>query len=227
MHALERMGAFLRAQEAMVVKMDTTTDEILDSGQKIQLQSAAELKMKRPNRLVAEMASDRKTRRYFYDGQTFTIYAPRDHFFAKVAAPPTLRELAEMLAGRYDIELPLADLFYWGTEKSGAADIVSAINVGPATVQGVPTDHYAFRQRDVDWQIWIQRGAEPLPRKLVITTTQEPGQPQYAVVTTWQLKPRLDDRDFAFRPPRDAHEIPLRELGVPPSRRQGRAARPR
>lgn len=55
---LKTMGAFLRAQRAMVVKTETTTDEVLQSGQKIQLHGRAELKIRRPDRLVADVVSD-------------------------------------------------------------------------------------------------------------------------------------------------------------------------
>jgi len=33
-------------------------------------------------------------------------------------------------------------------------------------VEGVRCDNLAFRAPNVDWQIWIQEGPEPLPRKL-------------------------------------------------------------
>ena len=56
---------------------------------------------------------------------------------------------------------------------------------------GADTDHYAFRQGDVDWQIWIERGERPLPRKLVITTREEVGQPQYSAELTWNLNPQV------------------------------------
>jgi hypothetical protein len=44
----------------------------------------------------------------------------------------------------------------------------------PATdrgaVIGVECDHLAFRNADTDWQIWIESGAKPIPRKYVITS---------------------------------------------------------
>ena len=80
-----------------------------------------------------------------------------------------------MVAQRYGLEFPLADLFYWGTAKSGVGDIRAATSLGRSTVAGVPCDHYAYRQADVDWQIWIEQGTSPLPRKLVITSIKRTG----------------------------------------------------
>ena len=85
-------------------------------------------------------------------------------------------------------------------------------------------DHYAFRQQGVDWQLWIDRGTTRLPRKLVITTTEEPEQPQYVAVLTWTLAPPLDDALFTFVPPADAQKIVLREVTTqPPGKSAGKS----
>jgi hypothetical protein len=225
--ALERMGAFLRAQQSFEIKGETLTDDVLESGQKVQLPASIDLKVRRPDRLRADMQSDRKSRQLFFDGKTFTVFGPRAGYYARVAAPATIRELVEAAGRRYGIELPLADLFYWGTDESGVSDLRAAVYMGPSTVNGVKTEHFAFRQPDVDWQIWIQQGDQPLPRKLIVTNTREPSQPQHQVVLDWKLNPRLDDGQFAFIPPKGAMPIALDEVQpMVPRARQGRTVRP-
>jgi hypothetical protein len=222
--ALTRMGGFLRTQRSLEVKADTTTDEVLASGQKIQLDASVDLRVRRPDRLRADVRSDRKSRRLYYDGKTFTVFGARAGYYATVAAPPTIQQLLDVVAQRYGLEFPLADLFYWGTPKSGVGDIRAATSLGRSSVAGVACDHYAFRQADVDWQIWIEQGTSPLPRKLLITSIKEPGQPQYTAVMNWTLSPLLENELFAFVPPKDAQRIPLAPLegtGVGPTR-QGR-----
>ena len=129
------------------------------------------------------------------------------NYYAVVQAPATLGELVEMLGAKYGIEMPLADLFYWGTDKARPGDIKGATYLGPATVDGAPCDQYAFRQEGVDWQVWIQKGSSPLPRKLVITSTNEPSQPQYTSVLRWKVAAQLDNKTFAFVPPAGARRI--------------------
>ena len=68
-------------------------------------------------------------------------------------------------------------------------------------------DHYAFRQKDVDWELWIEQGGRPLPRKMVITTTAEPSKPQHSMVMNWDLAPKFEDELFTFVPPATAHQI--------------------
>jgi hypothetical protein len=119
--------------------------------------------------------------------------------------------MLEWVESRYGIELPLLDLFAWGTENADESAILGAIDVGPSTVLGVATEHYAFRQSDVDYQLWIEPGEKPLPRKYVITTLSEPSQPQHVMLLTWTLNPPLDDATFEFVPPPGALPIVLEE----------------
>jgi hypothetical protein len=225
--ALERMGSFLRDLQSMEIKGETLTDEMLESGQKVQIGATIDLKVRRPTGLRAEVESDRKSRQFYFDGKTFTIYGPRSGYYARVPAVGTIRDLVEEAGRRYGIELPLADLFYWGTDKSGLSDIRQAVNLGPSTVEGAKCDHFAFRQADVDWQLWIQQGNQPLPRKLIVTNVRQPGAPQHQVVMSWTLNPTFDQRTFVFVPPKGAMPIALEEVQpLAPRVRQGRTVRP-
>ena len=205
--ALEKMGAYLRAQQSFTIRTNIETDYVLESGQTVRLGARGELRVRRPDHLRAELVSDRKQRQYFYDGKTFTVYGPQIGYYARIAAPPTLLALADDLEDHYGLELPMVDLFRWGSDQSSIDEITSAAFVGTERIDGVPTDHYAFRQAGVDWQIWIQQGASPVPRRLLLITTDDPARPQRSVEMTWMLGTRHTDAEFAFVPPKDATRI--------------------
>jgi hypothetical protein len=209
--ALDRMGAYLRTLSAFQIVSDTTRDDVLDDGQRIQFGGHVEMLVQRPDRLRAEVTSDRQQRFFFYDGKSFTLWARRVNYYATVPAPATLRELADRIQTKYGIEMPLGDLFYWGTEGHDGSGISAAADVGTSQIEGVTCEHYAFRQSDIDWQVWLQQGGYPLPRKLVITTTSEPARPQYTSVLTWNLAPSYNDAAFRFDPPAEAHRITFEE----------------
>jgi hypothetical protein len=213
--ALHRMGAFLREQQKFAVRANVTTDDLLPSGQKIQLGGNVELIVRRPDRLRADVRGDRRDEHIYYDGKTFTIFAEKVGYYATFQAPATLAELKDVTEKRYGIDLPLADLFYWGTERDGTSEITAATNVGISTVEGTACDHFAFRQKDVDWELWIEQGPHPLPRKMVITTTSEKSRPQHGVVLDWDLSPKLADDLFTFTPSPQAHKI---DFDVPAGR---------
>jgi hypothetical protein len=158
------------------------------------------------------VSSSRKQRQFFYDGKVFIMYGQRLKYYASVPAPNTIRELLALASERYGLELPLADLFFWGTDHARLDDITEAMVIGPSRIGGVLCDHYAFRQDGLDWQVWIQSGKRPLPRRLVITTTADEARPQYSALMTWNLAPKLDDKVFTFVPPKDAHPILLKTV---------------
>jgi len=209
MDALRKMGAFLQTLNAFEVSFKVSKDEILESGQKIMVDGTSELTVQTPNRFHFSTKIDEAHRdlQFFYDGKTFTLYGNTNKFYASVPAPATIHELLDVAQERYAIELPFRDLFAWGTDQADEAAIQSAIYIGPAKIDGVPCDHFAFRNADVDWQIWIQQGEKPLPRKLVITTMDEEERPQYVSIMNWNLSPRINSKAFTFVPPKDAHKI--------------------
>ncbi len=205
--ALHRMGACLRAQQAFTVKSQQTTDDVAASGQKIEYGGSVLLKVRRPDRMEMEIDGDRRHEHIYYDGKTFTLVADKPGYYAQFAAPPTLTELKDVLEKTYGLDMPLADLFYWGTEQDGTAQIKSAELVGTSNLNGVACDHYAIRQADIDWEIWIEQGARPLPRKVVITTLADSKQPQHVMTLDWNLNVKLGDDQFAFSTPANAVRI--------------------
>lgn len=223
LEALRRMSAFLGQQKNFSLRTEMETDYVIGDGQKVRLASRGDLRVQRPSQLRAHVVSDRKDREFFYDGRTFTIFSPKVGYYAQVSAPPTIRGLADQLQAQYGLELPLVDLFRW-SESASFDQITSAKFIGTTELDGVKVDQFAFRQPGVDWQIWIDRGARPLPRKLLITTTDDPARPEHSIAMNWQLGTTFDNKTFAFVPPRDATRIGIAELG-PPTQTARRAKR--
>ena len=211
LEALNKMGTYLRSLKSYQVDAVTTRDEVLDDGQRIQFDSHINLLAKIPDHLRAEINNAQTHRLFFFDGKNFTVYAQRVNFYATVPAPPTIGELADRLDEKFGIEMPLEDLFFWGTSRSNVGEIKSAMNVGPSEVGGVTCEHYAFRQDGLDWQVWIQQGDFPLPRRLVLTTTTDDSRPQYSSELTWNLAPSFNEAAFVFDPPKDAQKITIAE----------------
>ena len=205
--ALDHMGAYLMTLKTFQVEVASEREDVLDDGLKVQYAGITNLVARRPDRLRVTVSSDRQERQYFYDGKEFTLWAPRVSYYATVQAPPTIGELASALEEKFGVEMPLVDLFRWGTKDATKAGITAAEDIGPSKIGDTDCQHYAFRQEGLDWQIWIQSGDFPLPRKLVLTTTTDDARPQYQATYTWNLAPAFDDADFTFDAPADAHRI--------------------
>ena len=81
--------------------------------------------------------------------------------------------------------------------------------MGRGVIDGtVLCEHLAFRNFDTDWQLWVEAGATPFPRKMVITSKTVNGAPQYTVrVKSWKTGVEPAPGAFAFVPPATAKRV--------------------
>lgn len=211
--ALNSMGSYLRSLESFRVKAVTSTDEVLTSGQKIQFDKSVELQAKKPAGLRADVTSPYGARSFYYDGATFTLHTPADKYYATIPVTGTNGELIAAVQEKTGANIPLVDLFMWGADEEAGDAIESAIIVGYGNVNGVKCEHYAFRQKEVDWQICIQEGETPLPLKLVITSKQEEEQPQHVSVLKWDTTTAPDEKAFTYSPQEGDTKISFNPVG--------------
>jgi hypothetical protein len=211
--ALQKMGAHLQSLRRFGVSIDLTGERVLEDGQKLQHTATAELFVDRPNRIRASMRSARSEREIVYDGKTVTLYSPQQKFYSSVPFDGNLGALIGQLKIHYGVEFPLADLFVWGTPDAPTDQFESAMFAGQDFIGQDVCNHYAFRQKDIDWQIWITAGEKPLPRKLVITRRDDDARPQSVSIIDWTTSPTFKDAVFTFRPPEGSKKIELVPVG--------------
>lgn len=199
--ALDRMAAHLRTLKSFTLSADTREDKVIDSGEKLEVGGKSVYKVRGDNRMFLSRSDDQAVREYFYNGKIVAQFAPNLGYYSLFEAPATTVETLDLVSKRYGVAIPLADLFYWGTDRSNVSSVSSAFFVGEATVNGVVCNQYAYRSKDADFQVWIQRDGDPLPCKLVITDTGEESRPQYAATLSWSTSETFDDKTFEFTPP--------------------------
>jgi len=207
--ALKDMGEHLQTLKRFQVSTTLTGERVLADGQKLQHTAAAEMDVDRPNRLHVRMSSSRSERELIYDGKAVTLYTPALNYYSRVELAETLAGLVKRLQERFGVELPLSDLFVWGTPAAPIEQIQSAMNAGQDFIGDDLCDHYAFRQGALDWQVWITAGAKPLPRKIVITNRADEARPQSVSLISWNLQPGFKDTVFSFTPPKGATAVEL------------------
>jgi hypothetical protein len=102
-------------------------------------------------------------------------------------------------------------------------NVEAGVVIGTGRVAGIECEHLGFHQAGADWQLWIEKGDRPLPLKLVITTLDEPSQPQHAVVLTWNLSPTIGAAMFTFAPPEGSQRIVIAARSVTSTVKPGAA----
>jgi hypothetical protein len=185
-------------------------DVVQESGQKIEFGEVRKVTVSRPDRLRIDVErSDGQKGLVIFDGKDITIYTANNNIYATTSRQGTLDQAIKYAVDDLKIRVPLA-LMLLSTLPSELTNLgVSADYVETTTITDVPSDHLAARTAGgVDFQVWVAQGAEPLPRRIVITYKDENGQPQFwADLTSWNLAPDLSDALFAFTPPNGAERI--------------------
>lgn len=208
--ALRRMSAYLQTLKSFELTSQASLDLVNTQGQRLTVDGTTNYKFRRPNGFMIDLDTDYKSRRFYFDGKQVTVYAPNFGYYTTVPAPPTIRETLALMKTKYGISLPLEDLFRWSDPATNRAEkLTSGFLVGTATLNGVHTDHYAFREGDVDWQVWIEQGARPIPRRLAIIDRSDPAYPTYDARLTWKMNPTLTSDQFVFKPGHDDKAIRL------------------
>ena len=213
--ALDRMGAALRAQQSVNVHSEVTAEDVLTSGQKLQYGGTVDIVAQRPNRIRMTHKMGTSERVLYFDGQNLTVASPGLGYYATAQSPGTIKDMLALAEDRYGLEVPLADLFAWGSDPGMAAKLTSAISAGEETIGGQMCEHYAMRQQGLDWQVWIRKGDNALPCKLVLTKMSDPAMPQFSAVYSWSDQPPADGEAYTYTPPAGAKLIGLGELRPP------------
>jgi hypothetical protein len=219
---LKQMCDYLKNLQQFSVQAEITEDVLLTSGQRIQYGRSVEAAVRRPDRFRAESVGDTDNRQLVYDGKTITLMDRTKNFYTTIAAPPEIDAALEHATQAFNLRAPLADLIYTKAYENLTAGVVSGFYVGLSKVQGVPCHHLAFRQKDIDWQIWVEDNPTPVPRKFLITDKTAQGLQFTAVFTKWNTSPQFEEGLFTFVAPEKAEKIDILPAAAPasPKKRQ-------
>ena len=103
---------------------------------------------------------------------------------------------------------PAADLLYSQPYDVLTEQVKGGRLVGKETIDGVEANHLAFQGDDVDWQIWIQDGPQPLPLRYEITTKTMKDEPEFSVrLSRWQPQAHFDEATFRSNPPAGSKKV--------------------
>jgi hypothetical protein len=213
---LKKMGEFLARLPHFALEAEETFDELPDGQLRRQLTNVRRVAVERPNHVAADATGDTLNRASWYDGRTVTVLDKEHNVYATIGAPGTIDATFDKIADEYGVVLPLADLLYADPYAVLMAGVTYGRYLGIHLAAGVPCHHLAFSQSTIEWQIWIDAGDKPLPRKLVISYVDEPGEPQYsAVIRRWTLDAPVPEGLFTFEAPEGAQKIEAQAMKQP------------
>jgi hypothetical protein len=178
------------------------------NGQLLDFFGESTVLLSRPNKVHVKTEGDRFGASLWYDGKTMTIYTDKSPFYAQTDAPPAIDAAIQMLMERFQLSLPSAGFLFQDPYARMMDGVKTAFDAGVSPVDGVSCRHLAFSEAEADWQVWIEEGAKPLPRRIAVTYKKLPGAPRIvAALSDWNLAPEPPASEFTFVAPPGAKKV--------------------
>lgn len=205
---LRAMSDYVGRQKTVELSFDSDIEVITPSLEKIQFTNSGEALLQRPNMLRAHRVGGYADVALSFDGKTVSILAKHLNAYAQLDAPGSVDQLFEALRAGHGISMPFADLLLSNSYEALVAGVMEAKHIGRGVIDGRECEHLAFRNFDTDWQLWVEVGDKPIPRKMVITSKTLNSAPQYTLrVKTWNTDVKPAPGAFVFVPPANATRL--------------------
>jgi hypothetical protein len=199
---LKSMSDYLSRQGNLSLRYDADVEVVTQALEKIQFSASGDVTISRPSRFRISRTGGYAEVELFSDGSNVTIYDRGGNKFAQIPAAGSFDETVDRLRTEAPVELPGADLLLSKPYDELMAGVLESKHIGRGVVDGVECEHLAFRNLDTDWQIWVEVGDRPVPRKYVITSKAVGGAPQYTLrLRDWKTGINPAPDTFAFKPP--------------------------
>jgi hypothetical protein len=204
---LGEMSDYLGSLQRFSVDYDIETEVVSYEGQKLQFISSGAMEVQRPHKLHASRKGAVADFELVLDGKVLSLFGKNMNAFYQVPAA-TIDEAINVLRNDVGFDAPGADLLAEKPLQQAETDTTSGTHVGMAFLNGVEVHHLAFRGKEVDWQLWVTEGENPLPLRYVITSKWVAASPEYSIeFRNWNTAPSIEDSSFVFTPPKDAKKL--------------------
>jgi hypothetical protein len=207
---LKAMTDYTAAQKSISATFDSDIEVVTPELEKVQFTSSGKLQLTRPDKLRISRTGGYADVQLVYDGKTVSIYGNNAKAYVQTDLAGTIDQLVDLIQAKSGAAMPGTDLLLSNAYDELMSNVILARHIGQGVIDGVECEHLAFRGSDTDWQIWIESGARPVPRKYVITSKTLAGAPQYTLrIKDWKTDAVADADAFVFKPPADATKVDL------------------
>jgi hypothetical protein len=206
---IERMSTKLGSAKAFSVSTREVRDQVKASGEAQVINLTRESAIRRPDRAYFKTSGDVQSEGW-YDGVGLTVALHKQKVFAQARMPETLDKALDSMYERYGVPTPIGDYFYSSPAKALLADSTTGGWVGREVVDGQQADHLAFKDKGVNWEIWVAATGDPLPLKArsQFTETKRLRQIDMAF-SDWNFAPTIADDRFTPKVPADYEGIAM------------------
>ena len=211
---MKEMSDYLSAQKTISFGYDADLEIVTPDHQKIMLANSGTADLSRPDKICATRDGGFSSVEMLFDGKTLTVVHKDAKTYAEAPVPGTIDNLIDVLRDKYHKPFPGADLLLSNPYEKLMPGVSDTKDLGSGVIGGKECDHFAFRNEEVDWQIWIAQGDQPYPCRYVITSKKIDQAPQYSVqVRDFKAGSAVAADNFGYTNSTNAKKIDVLDLG--------------
>lgn len=210
LEVLKKSLNHLSALKFFSVKTQTTFEDELPSGQRVDYETHGSVVLARPNKLWTKRQGNDFDHVFFYNGKELTVFSPAEQVYSSEAVPDTIEGVLQFAHDELGIGSPISDLVHHDAYPLIGAGVNGAAIVGHEVIDGTHCVHALFSRPDVEFQIWVPTEGAPLPVKYTVTDTDTSR--RLSITTTmsqWDVTKSPKDKLFTFSPPAGVKKVPL------------------
>lgn len=205
---LQRMSKQLSSAPQLSVHADIRYDLVLRDGTSMEMSKSTDVRIKRPNRLWAQVVDDLGERRFWYNGKALTLQGVVTNVYASKEINGTIDEMMDRVHEKLNVQTPIADLLVDDAYSDIMNKVDWAVYAGLHYLEGDYYHHVILGNDEVEGEIWLEDSPQALPKRLSIRSMVMEGLPRHTVdFSDWNFTKSMTDAMFEFKPPAGAARI--------------------
>ncbi len=186
---LSKMSSYLGGLEEYGFKAETMVEHSNNSGRTESDTEKIDVWIKRPDMLHSKVMGTERHRDLIYDATLVTLVDWNHNTISRLLVPNSIDAMLDTLTKQYGLVWPLADFLYHDPADILLEQVNNSVYLGVEKVSSFDCHRLEFTQENVDWQVWIESGDRPVPRKLVIHHKNLPKSTRFVgLITEWSIE---------------------------------------
>ena len=199
---LKEMSDFMGQLSGFSADALISDERIMADGFKLSALRSGALKVQRPDKFFFARRGLVRDQAFYFDGEQLGMLANRLGFAVELPVSGDIEAALDTVTLTLGAELPARDLVSGDLYTPLMKPVQESAALGVVEINGVACRQLAFRTEEVDWQIWIAEGDQPLPCRYTITSKWLYAAPQFTVsFGDWQINPSFTKSDFQMTVP--------------------------
>src|SRR5215212_5197390 len=210
---LKAMSDYVGSQKLISATFDSDIEVITPDLQKIQFTSSGQVQLSRPDKIRMRRTGGYTDVELVYDGKTLTLSGNNTKAYVQQEMSGSTDQIIDQVRDNLATSMPGTDLLLTNSFDELIQGVIDSRHIGQGVIDGVECEHLAFRNADTDWQIWVETGTRPIPRKYVITSKAVAGAPQYTLrIKDWKTDAAVGADAFAFKAAAHATKVSIQAM---------------